>query len=219
MKPPFIIQCLTLSSIFIFCPETKAAGPFQSWLMIGVSQRLDYSLEANVEWENHWSEKKPAWRQSQVEPSLTWHYSPRYDFGVGYMWTEDWPEQNMNDSMHEGLFFGTIKADLKNWMLTSRQRFQFGEMDDETTGMFRQKTRAEYRAEWLPFRIRPFATDEWFLDLMDGYVSENRFYGGLSYAINRAWMVEIYGMRLDLWGLNGEHRSGPVFGMEVKLSF
>ena len=214
-------KILIFTAIFVLANaiETKAENPFQSWLTLEASQRLDYGLEAAVSVENRLTEKDPTWQQIQLEPMMIWHYSPRYDFSLGYMWTNTQMDDGTAMIGHESVASGTVKLPLKEWMISSRQRFQFGTMEDETTGVFRQLTRVEYDASWMPFRLKPFIADEWFYDLMNGFVPENRLYGGLSYKWNRMMMTEVYCMKQDLWDADDMNANGLVFGLTAKMSF
>ncbi|MFZ5806287.1 MAG: DUF2490 domain-containing protein [Verrucomicrobiota bacterium] len=194
-----------------------AEQPFQNWLTLNLGQRLDYALEAMVEYENKWQDDEPTWKEFFLEPSLVWHYSPRYDFAVGYMWTEMHEAQD-NHSWHEAILAGTVKLPVKEWKFSSRQRFQFGSLEDQFTWMFRQLTRVEYDNAWLQ-RIRPFIADEWFYDIEEEFLSENRFYGGINYEILPSCMIEIYGMWQSVWMADGMHRDGPVVGTMLQFAF
>jgi len=54
---------------------------------------------------------------------------------------------------------------------------------------------------------------------MNGFVPENRLYGGLSYKWNRMMMTEVYCMKQDLWDADDMNANGLVFGLTAKMSF
>jgi len=194
-------------------------GPLQGWLTLEWGQRLDYALEARVMLENRLSEKDPLWSRYETTPELVWHYSPRYDFSIGYMNTGLWMGDDTFMDGHEAVVSTTVKIPVKDLMVTSRQRFQAGTMSEETTAVFRQQTRLLYTGSWVPLHLKPFLADEWFCDLTGRGITQNRLMAGLMYEINRAWSVSVWGMRLDQWNERDELETAPVVGLDLMLSF
>ncbi|MDX6767404.1 MAG: DUF2490 domain-containing protein [Candidatus Methylacidiphilales bacterium] len=193
----------------------------QVWTMQTVSQRMDYGLEALLESEQHVAVDDghhQVFRSNELTPQLVWHYSPRYDFGLGYERMDEWDMDGMHTSSDEGLIFGTILLPLRDWKFSSRQRFQFGAEEAEATGNFRHRIQVAYEGERLPFKIMPFIANEWYFDLLAGDVTENRFWGGLRYRVNRAVEVELFGMRVDDFTLPHEEVI-PVAGVSLNLKF
>lgn len=191
----------------------------QVWTMESVSQRLDYGLEAILEAEQRYAtEHAQSFSRNEITPQLVWHYSPRYDFGVGYERMDEWDMDGVHTSADEGLIFGTVLWSLKDWKLSSRQRFQLGVEEGETTGVFRHRLQVVYEGERLPFRVMPFLANEWYYDLMDGTFTENRLWGGLRYRINRATEVEVFGMRVDDF-THPHELTIPVVGLALNLKF
>jgi hypothetical protein len=193
----------------------------QVWLNGMISQRLDYGVELALETEQRLSSGKRIYERYEVTPQVIWHHSPRYDFSLGYEENRTWDGENDEMAGHEAFASVTFKYAVRDWLLTSRQRVQYGVDDeDETAGMFRQRTQLSYEIPRLPFRLKPFIADEWFYDVENGNgFMENRFQAGLSYQINRAWRIEVYGMRLDQWDDTGKLTTAPVAGINVSVSF
>ena len=204
----------------LFLNQAVAQRPFESWLTASVSQRYDYGLEFKMEAEQRFSTGEQVYRRYELTPQVIWHYSPRYDFSVGFEENRQWNDQGDDTAGHEGFFSGSIKAKLKQWEFSSRQRFQFGWDDEENTaGIFRQRTELIYNDERFPFKLKPFLSDEWFLDLLEGQgIVENRLQLGLRYEINRSASLELYGMMQNEWS-GAEEGTTPVLGLNLNFVF
>lgn len=207
-------------------------APAQIWNTTTFSQRFDWGLEALFETENRMSTDAPAWRRNSLSPQLIWHYSPRYDFSIGYENRREWMEESMADEMggkqidiveqnqNMGFWTGTIKYDLNKWKFSSRQRFEFSDLEGRAMGHFRQRTAVTYTGTFLPLHLKPFVMDEWFYDLVgSGGLDENDFGMGVMYEINKAWSVEILGMRMDEWDNAGNVLTTPVVGINITARF
>lgn len=190
-------------------------GPWESWLTASVSQRLDYGLELGLESELRLSDQDAVWSRLELTPQLTWHYSPRYDFGLGY--ENNFSELADGDVQvgHEGFVFGTVKIPFAFWRVQSRQRFQFGAMEGEESGVFRHQVTLAYDR----FKLKPFVSNEFFLDMLNAELAENRVRVGARYEVNAHVQVELYGMRVDRWEKTGAHEWAPVVGVGVTLGF
>lgn len=206
--------------LFCLCAQLYAEQPFQNWLTLSFSKRLDYSLELMFESENWFADTEPTVRETMLSPLLIWRYSPRYDFSIGYMW------RNMNEkegsaSLHQGVFGVMIKVPIKEFLITSRQRVEYGvDGNDETVGRFRQRWRINYSSpSFFNNKLRPFIADEWFYNLEESFFAQNRLYGGIAYEIAPNLMIELYGMRQDIWSADGTNVNGPVVGMNIMTIF
>ncbi len=210
--------------------EEKTA-PVQIWNTNALSQRFDYGLEAVIEEENRMAVESPVWRRHAISPQLIWHYSPRYDFAIGYENKRDWTDQVTEDEMgtrvdtveeeeNSGFFSGTVKLEMAGWAMESRQRFQWGLAEDGTTGEFRQKTDLRYEKPLLPFGIKPFVADEWSYDLLGSReLSQNELMMGFMVDFNRVLRVELFGLRMDEWDVAGNLLTTPVLGLKVSARF
>ncbi|PAW78575.1 MAG: hypothetical protein B9S32_06535 [Verrucomicrobia bacterium Tous-C9LFEB] len=202
----------------------ETQGPLMGRIVDSVSQRLDYGLEVMVESEQWFQDTKPTFLHYEIMPQLIWHYSPRYDFAIGYERDETYGVDEMGndtiDRANQGWASMTVKIPLKDWYFSSRQQFQGGIGDSEgEIYTFRHLVRAEYRKPFLPLKITPFVSNEYFLNLREGDIAENRFTVGLLYPFNKAVSVELFGMRDDTWMPDGNSMVSPVVGMNVKVSF
>jgi hypothetical protein len=220
LKFQHIIICTTLLSSAGVAWVRGADEP-QVWLMQRVSQRLDYGLEAVVEAEQRLSPgAERVWQRLELDPQVVWHYSPRYDFGTGYENSQSWHEDGTSDEGHEAFVFTTLKWEGGDWRVSSRLRFQSGFSEDEDWfGVLRHRLAVEYMGARLPLHIRPFLDDEWFFDLVERGVTENRLRGGLMYQVNKVLRIELFGMRQDEWMHGDVHHVTPIGGMAVNLGF
>ena len=192
---------------------------FQSWQQLQISQGLDYSLTAVLEAENRLALESPSWRYSEIVPQLIWRYSPRYDVGAGLEWSAS-KVPGISEVIGYQPFLETrIKWQRGRWDLSSRQRFQTGSDTEGFVAMFRQLSRAQYRVQGFGDHLSLYVADEWFLDLVQGQIQENRAELGASYALNAHMNVELYGMLQNLWNVNGLSGTIPVLGCKAILSF
>lgn len=221
-----LLPALLAASLYSLHPlrADETQGPLKGRIVDSVSQRLDYGLEVAVESEQWFQDTKPNFLHYEIMPQLIWHYSPRYDFAIGYERDETYGVDEMGndtiDRANQGWASMTVKVPLKDWYFSSRQQFQGG-MDDVEGEIytFRHMVRAEYRKPFLPLKITPFVSNEYFLDLRRGNITENRFTVGLNYPFNKVVSVELFGMRDDTWMPDGNSMVSPVVGMNVKVAF
>ncbi|MDZ4742893.1 MAG: DUF2490 domain-containing protein [Verrucomicrobiota bacterium] len=214
----------TLLLLIFLGMNVQAGSGFESWLNISLGQRLDYGLEAKVETEQWFASESPTYKHIEIMPQLIWHYSPRYDFTVGYAY--DWTQQSnrMITVGNSGFFDTTVKIPFQRFNLSSRQRLQFGteateEDQNGFVALYRPKTVLEYEMPWLPLRLMPFVADEVFFDMNTGVLLENRAQIGVAYRINKSWRIEVYGMRVDQWDMTGENSNFPVAGLNFAMQF
>jgi hypothetical protein len=219
------IILLSLNLLMTAYPlQAEEQGPLLGRIVDSVSQRLDYGLEAMVEAEEWFSDQRPTFQQYQLMPQLVWHYSPRYDFTIGYerdeIYSVDAEGNRTINRVNMAMLAATVKFPLRDWNISSKQLFEAGSSDEEDEiYMFRHLVRVDYTRPFLPFHITPFVSNEYFLDLAKGDITENRFTLGLGYAVNKAVNVELYGMRDDTWMPDGNSIVSPVVGLNVKVSF
>ncbi|MES2308970.1 MAG: DUF2490 domain-containing protein [Verrucomicrobiota bacterium] len=209
----FILGFLTFSL------NAQQSRAFEFWSSQGISQRLDYGLELLLENEERLSSGNgTAFRSEEITPSLIWHYSPRYDFQVGYDGEMEWDAEENLMTDHRGFVVATVKVPYGKWNLISKQRFDAGDREGKTVSDFRHAVRLEtsvFSERWLPY-----LSDEWFLDLVGGRLEENRAQIGVLYRWNRAWETEVYGMRRDLWSEgSGMSSYGLIFGLNFRMKF
>lgn len=224
MRSPHIpLISAVLASLLLPTLRAEEQGPLMGRIINSVSQRLDYGLEAAVESEEWFTDDRPTFLHYELMPQLIWHYSPRYDFAIGYERDETYQEADDGstsiDRANQGWTAMTIKLPLQDWYFSSRQMFEAGTSDTGDIYLFRHTVRVEYRREFLPLRITPFVTNEYFLNLSKGEIEENRLTAGLNYPFNKAVSVELFGMRDDQWMPDGNSMVSPVVGLNVKVAF
>ena len=204
----------------LVAPRLRAEerAPFESWLMMDWGQRLPYSLEAFLAVEQRFKAEGRGYIHSEVTPQLLWHYSPRWDFGIGYQNRLQWFDDGTQTTANEAVLEATALLPVADWFFSTRQRVQIGDKDGDLSAFFRHRVVAEYRGNF-PFGLMPFVADEWFLNMTNGQVFQNRLMAGLGYSFNDAFKVELFGMRFDRWDDWGQHSVAPVFGVRMEARF
>ena len=206
---------------FLATASSFAAGDnrFESWQQFSVSQNLDYNLTAIIEGENRLALRPQAWVHTEIDPQLTWRYSPRYDFTAGIECSAT-KVLGVPQSIGYQPFLETrIKAHSGRRDFQSRQRFQMGTDDGAYVAMFRQLTRLQYRLQGFNDRLSLYIADEWFINLLSGQINENRAFIGTSYALNKAVNLELFGLFQSLSNLGGVSGNIPAIGCKVLFTF
>jgi hypothetical protein len=205
--------------IDIVCSQAEGNAPLQGWLNTSVSQRFDYSLVAKVEAEAWGSAGNPGLARYEFTPQLLWHYSPRYDFTVGYQHSETFRQNEAGLEGDTAVIAAQINVPFAkdDWLFTSRQRFQFGSGDPAYANIFRHQVTLQYLG-LLPDRIKPFLADEYFVSFLAGDISENRASIGVNYQVNRVTSIDLYFMADHTWS-PGQIAFTPVMGLNLNLHF
>lgn len=190
----------------------------QIWWMSGFEQRLDYSMGIRVETETRMATDESLFRRNELRSWLTCDYSPRHRFQIGY-------ENSLTETStgleagHDFLAAWDIRVPFSEWQLNSRQRMQYGYEGDMETGLFRHRIDFMWMESRLPFRLTPYAFDEWFFDFIEGEMRQNRVGLGLRYPVNDHVGLAVFGMRWDRWTPMGEHDVTPVVGFQAFIQF
>jgi len=209
---------LTLFLPLTNCALAGAGDAVQLWWMADVEQRLEYAIGVRVENETRVSPHGNAFRRNETRALLTWEYSPRHHFGIGY-------EHSLSDTPrslehgHDGIVDWEVHLPVAGSHWTSRQRLQYGFEGERETGFFRHRLEWRWVQSRLPFRLVPFVFDEWFLDIREWEMRQNRIGIGLESRINDHARLQVFAFRWDQWSLNGDHQTVPVVGMRFGVSF
>lgn len=190
----------------------------QLWWMAGVEQRLDYALGVRVETETRMAVDGSLFRRNEIRTLLTWEYSPRHAFLLGYENSLTERPEELEDG-HDLIAAWDVKVPVQDWYLTSRQRIQYGYEGEMETGLFRHRVDLMWMNSRLPFRLTPYLFNEWFLDVLEGEMRQNRVGLGLRYPVSENIGVGVFGMRWDRWMVSGEHFVTPVVGVQGFIKF
>lgn len=172
-----------------------------------------------MEAEGWGSAGSPEFARYELTPQLLWHYSPRYDFAIGYQHSETYRQDEDSLEGDVAIVSGQVNVPFaERWLLTSRQRFQFGSGDPAYAKVFRHQATLQYMAI-LPKRVRPYIADEYFLNFSGGGITENRVSIGVGFEVNRITTVEVYFMRVDTWMPGQKSVFTPIVGMNLNLHF
>ncbi|MEM9399051.1 MAG: DUF2490 domain-containing protein [Verrucomicrobiota bacterium] len=214
-----ISLCTWVLSICFSMLVKAESGSAQFWLVNSVSQKLDYSLLLSLETENRFYAEGSFHRRYELRPLITWQYSPRYDFTIGYQNSATDSNQADLEMGHQCILANTIKWDFADYRLTSRQQLQLGEESADTVLLSRHRLLLSWMNDHLPLRLKPFIANEWFFDLENGDLRENRFWGGVRYKINNSLDIALFGMRRDQWNRLDQHTTSPVTGLTLNIKF
>jgi len=193
------------------------AGQFQ--LSTGISQRFDYGLEAMVATESRWAAEGRSLRSLEVMPELIWHYSPHWDFGVGFQKMQNWTADG--EEMSQEIFYGstTFKLPLgKLYSLSNKTLLGKGtiSMGHDLT-ILRNSTRLTYK-RWM--RVTPYIQKDFYWDLEPTFgVTEDLWSVGASLMLNRATSFDIYGMLNKLNADDGGKETLSIIGVGINLMF
>lgn len=183
-----------------------------------MEQRLDYALGVRVETETRISPEAPVFRRNELRAFLTWDYSPRHSFLLGCENSLTERPGKLEDG-YDLIAIWDVKVPLQDWDLTSRQRIQYGYEGDVETGLFRHRVDLMWMNSRLPFLLTPYIFNEWFLDILEGEMRQNRVGLGVRYPLNDHIGLGVFAMRWDRWTPMGDHYVSPVVGFQAMFEF
>lgn len=195
--------------------STARADDWQLWTEAGWSQNLGNALVAGFRSQLRFERDMTYVSYYEVEPSLMFRYSPRYDFFVGY--ERDARFRPQDEAANIPNFGAIVNLPIKKLEITNRSRIDFilnekaGAEDD--IGF---KNLFNIRHPWSigSKELFPFAFDEFLLSTRMGEVAENKVGMGIEVPIAPHWGAQVYWMRQDLWSDNGESEWHPVLGVQ-----
>lgn len=196
----------------------KAAdGDWQQWTELSYSQIIDYSLQPSLRMEMRFEDDLSEFAYYEIEPMLTWRYSPRWDFAIGY--ERDHRLEPLDEIDHAPNLNALMKLPLKEWTVLNRFRteFVFPETTDEDDRVI-YRNRSELQKRWKMGgkEVSAYVFDEWFMNLNEGEVSENRVGIGLNCPIAPHWTLQAYFMRMDNFTAD---EWNPILGLQLQASF
>lgn len=228
MNPARHLRAVMLAAGLAVLPMSRAAdGDWQQWSEASWTQNIGHSLDLGLRWEGRWEEGMSRFAYFETEPVLTWRHSPRWDFTLGY--ERDERIAPMGEVDHVPNVSATARLPRQPWRLFPTldwrfdNRFRADFMVPEETGrdwtpVYRNRSEMEGRWKVGAVEMVPFLFDEWFLDMKDGALTQNRMGVGLGWPILRHWMVRAYWMRLDE-KIAGAWEWHPVTGIQVWAQF
>jgi hypothetical protein len=202
----------------ILFPLKLTAEDFQLWINHSWSQNFDYGLQPSLRFEPRFENDVSDFSYYEIEAMLNWRYSPRWDFAIAY----ERDERLLPDTeiSHVPNISSTLKLPLRNWFVSNLFRFEFmlPESDEDSRITYRNRTQLEYRRKFGSKEIVPFVFEEWFLDLNEVEIVQNRAGIGIGYPVVPHWIIQAYFMRLDEKVAN-EWNWHPVFGIQLLAQF
>jgi hypothetical protein len=189
---------------------------WQQWTELSYSQTVDYSLQPSLRLEMRFEDDLSEFAYYEVEPMLTWRYSPRWDFAVGY--ERDHRIEPMEEIDHVPNLNAWMKVPLKEWTVLNRFRteFVFPEADEDERFVYRNRTELQKRWKMGGKEVSAYVFDEWFLNFNEGEITENRAGVGFSYPVAPHWNFQAYLMRMDNFATD---EWNPVLGLQIQTMF
>jgi hypothetical protein len=194
-------------------------GDWQAWTEASWSQKFDYGLELGLRFEGRMEEDFSSFNYYEIEPMVNWRYSPRWDFTVGYERDERF--EPMEEVSHVPNVAATMKLPLNRYFLSNRFRMDYmipEESEESEQTIYRNRTQFQMDWKWGSKMLVPFIFDEWFLNLNETEITENRAGIGIGIPIVPHWTAQLYWMRLDE-KVGQEWEWHPVIGAQLQLVF
>jgi hypothetical protein len=217
MKPLFYVWTFLLIGTTV--TSLKASdGDWQQWTDLAWNQNLGNGLDAQLRGELRFGNDMSRFSYYEIEPSLNWRYSPRWDFFLGYERDEQLrPSEEISHVPNIG---ATLKVPLKNWFFSNRSRIDFSIPEEERSfaTIYRDQILAQYNGKWGARDWNAFISDEVFLNLSRTEWSENRASIGVNITFLPHWIGQIYFMRQDVRTLSGWEWH-PILGLQFQTQF
>jgi len=202
-------------------------GDWQQWTEVSWTQNLGSGFDAGLRWEGRWEDDISKFAYYELEPMLTWRYSPRWDFALGYERDERIkPAEEITHVPNIAATFRIHSQPWKlipvlDWRLSNRSRMEF--MVPEDSGrdwqpIYRNRTDWDARWRWGSRELIPFVFEEWFFNMDGGDFAQNRFGVGIGMPIVPHWVARVYWMRLDE-KVGNQWEWHPVFGFQIQAQF
>jgi hypothetical protein len=205
--PRGLFHGVIVSLIFITAGQIRGAdGDWELWTEASWSQRLDYGLELGMRSELRFERNISEMAYYETEAMLTWHYSPRWDFAMGYERDEKIaPDEEV---AHVPSLAATLKIPrppfklipILDWSFASRLRTDFMVPEEDRAkweAVLRNRTGFDAEWRWGSKQIKPFLFDEWFFGTRRGEIVQNRFGLGVGIPLVAHWDLNVSWMRVD----------------------
>jgi hypothetical protein len=202
------------------CCVKASNGDFQQWTDLYWSQILDYGLQPSFRFESRFEKDASEFSYYEIEPMLNWRYSPRWEFALGFERDERVEIEDEEEIVNIPNINVLLKLSLKKWLATNlfRMEFMFPEREEDSSVTYRNRT--QLQTTWMmgAQQITPFVFEEWFLNLNEAEITQNRCGIGVGTTIVPHWMAQLYLMRLDeKMGESWEWH--PVLGFQILAQF
>jgi hypothetical protein len=214
MKKHLIFMILFGVSLVL---NSVQADELEGKIKTSIAQRLEYALIAQIMHEQTFHGDGPLFQEYETTALLTWDYSPRYDFFIGYKNEGRYLDKDWNIS-NEAIFGTRFKLNLKGIQLSSKQEFQLGDEEGDFLANLEQNVRLSYVSERIPFKLVPFIEDQWKIDLTAGDITENEIKTGFRVPLNEKMKIETYVSYMNEWKTFG-NSSFPIVGLELEINF
>lgn len=200
-------------------PAHAEDGDWQQWTEVAWSQNLDYALTPSLRWQGRFEEDFSRFSYYEIEPMITWRYSPRWDFAVGY--ERDERVEPTEESSNTPNLNALLKLPMRDWDISNLFRIGFNVPESEQSEWRPvYQNLSSIKTRWpMGSRIfEPFFSEEFFLHMGEGEFIENRLSIGVALPIIPHWMGSLAFMRLDEKTPEG-WQWHPVIVAQMELQF
>jgi hypothetical protein len=196
-------------------------GDWQLWNDYSWNQNLGNALTINVRSEFRFEQNMSSFDYFEVEPGLTFRYSPRWDFFVAYERDERLrPDRNVVNVPNLG---AVLKLPIKNWSITNRSRMDFSlpeEKDQSSDSIYRNLLNISHPWKLGGKELNISFFNEFFLSSSAFEITENRTGVALDIPLANHWMCQFFGMRDDIQiDSEGSWEWHPVLGIQIQTQF
>ncbi|MBM3251176.1 MAG: DUF2490 domain-containing protein [Candidatus Omnitrophica bacterium] len=214
---------LFLSIPFIFLIANLAFafdnGDFQVWNNEALSWKIRRDWKMAFEEELRFGDDGGNLYYQHSDLSIHYSgFSKWLSMGLGYRQVfekkkGEWKEENQPN------FIITLKEKIANFELSDRNRFEYREIEDSDDGWrYRNKITIGLPFEFTRQEIKPFVSDEIFVDIDKEELSQNRLYSGFSFKIIKNLNGELYYLWVDS-KKSGKWIDSFVLGTKLAYSF
>ncbi|MDX6766832.1 MAG: DUF2490 domain-containing protein [Candidatus Methylacidiphilales bacterium] len=192
----------------------------QVWLGQNVSVGLRPDWEFQMKSEERLSSEKQLLRHVENHPRVVWNPEGPHEVFLGYKRIDSWSQQGDDSSENLAVIGHEMTFPFaEHWKVGSRQMFEAGVAEEESTGQFRHRVRISYENSRALWGFTVALGNEWFYDFDTNRLSQNRLQLGFSREINKTLRWEVFAMRRDDWLPGDVHLLTPITGVSCHLSF
>jgi hypothetical protein len=222
-RHPFPQACLVILLLVAGRPRESRAEELQP-VQIWVEEKVSYSprkdLTFIVKTEQRVSTEDRFLRHLETVPEVIWNASDIHSAFVGYKRIDLWNSKGESSSSDMAVFGHNATFPLaEDWRLASRQMFEAGVSDDESTGQFRYRLTLSHQNKQFLWGVKTALSNEWYYDFDTDRISQNRLKLAFSHSIGEHVEWEIYAMRRDDWLPGDSHLLTPVVGLSIDVLF
>lgn len=209
--------------VFLFLQMTAISpakdGDWQQWTESRFATKITDELSTSFRYEQRLEEDASKFALNIFEQLFNWQVDKTWDVHVGYRRTERY--EPVASANNDCVASAVMKVPLTDEMtLSNRFRFQFvvPEGINPWHTIYRNRTDLRAKLEIQKFKFEPFLFEEWFINIDDGQLDQNRAAVGVGFPITEELTADFSFMRLDRKTSKGWEWH-PVGLVSLKVNF